>query len=416
MAVSVLQTATATASSNTAVSATFTSAVTAGSLLIAVARVINATQQTFTVMDNKNAGNYANDVANYNSQGSGITSVIASKPNAASGTTTITATVGTSSSVLDLVIYEVSGIATSTPLDVQIGAAGNSTAVSSGNATTTSSSDFLIGSAAFGSAFASSITVGSGWTAGPNVDSSKLYTEYQITSATGTFAATCTLGAAAAFVANFASYKSATGTSTPTVTSVNSGSSFTETATNVAVAGTNFASGMTSNLIQGSVSVAQPTTYTNATAATFNATLGSGTQLAYTDSTYATTYTVTVGGVTSAAVSATITPIAGNIFQTLSSVNTTSSYRITATPDLVVGDQLEASGNSSGTAAVPTGLQLNSDATYQFASGDTPANFWVRAYDSTNHVWGAWAEQVLVQTVASVGGRSRRWMGFRTIH
>jgi len=188
----------------------------------------------------------------------------------------------------------------------------------------------------------------------------------------------------------------------PTVTTVNGGSAIAEGATNVAVVGTNFASGMTSAIAQPGVSVSQPTTFVSATAATFNLSMEpAGNQLAFTDATYTTTYSVTTAGGTSTPVSVTLTAPAGLIFQTLASVNPTASNRITATPDLVAGDQLEAAGNAAGTAAIPTGLSLNSDATYQFSTGNTPTNFWVRAYDSVNFVWGPWAQQTIPTNVAT---------------
>lgn len=223
----------------------------------------------------------------------------------------------------------------------------------------------------------------------------------QTTAAAISGAATAT--AAANSQAAIAAFKAALG-APPTVTTVNGGSAITEGATGVAVVGTNFAAGMTSNVLQPGVSIAQATTFTSATAASFNLSMEpAGTQLAFTDATYTTTYTVTVSGQTSTAVSATLQPPAGLIFQTLASINPTSSQRITATPDLVVGDQLEAAGDALGTTAVPTGLSLNSDATYQFAAGDTPANFWVRAYDGTAKVWGAWAEQTVVGPAVTPG-------------
>ncbi|MGH8259864.1 MAG: hypothetical protein ACREUG_09255, partial [Steroidobacteraceae bacterium] len=60
-------------------------------------------------------------------------------------------------------------------------------------------------------------------------------------------------------------------------------------------------------------------------------------------------------------------------------------------PDIVSGDQLEARGVGGGSA--PTGLTLNNDATFTFASGDTPAAFDVRVWDSSDATWGAWATQ-----------------------
>lgn len=203
----------------------------------------------------------------------------------------------------------------------------------------------------------------------------------------------------------------------PTVSSVNGGAAVVEGATNVAVVGTGFLSGMTSKLLQpGGVSVAQPFTFTDATDGTFNLSMEpAGTQLAFTDATYVTTYTVTTAGGTSSPVAVTLAPPAGLIFQTLASINPSSSTRITALPDLAIGDQLEAAGNAAGTAPIPTGLSLNSDATFQFSIGNTPQPFYVRAYDGVNFVWGAWALQSLPPSGTAQGNTGRRRCSVRTI-
>lgn len=186
--------------------------------------------------------------------------------------------------------------------------------------------------------------------------------------------------------------------STPTITAVNSGASITEGATNVAVTGTGFASGMTAAITQpNGVSVAQTFTESTSTAGTFNLTMepGTGDQLAFTDATYVTDLDVTVGGQTSAGFAITLAPAAGLIFQTLASVNSVSSDRITATPDLAIGDQLEAAGDVNGVTAAPTGLTLNNDGTFTFSG--SPANFYVRRYSVSTLTWSAYALQ-------SIGG------------
>lgn len=203
----------------------------------------------------------------------------------------------------------------------------------------------------------------------------------------------------------------------PTVTAVNGGSSIAEGSTTIAVAGTNFAAGMTAAIAQPGVSVAQTFTDTNATSGTFDLTMepGVGVQLAFTDATYTTNFTVTVSGNTSANFAVTLIPPAGLIFKTAASINPTSASRITAVPDLIVGDQVEAAGNIAGTAAAPTGLSINSDMTWTFSAGNTPQDFYVRAYDSAGtHTWGAWA----LQSVASIstGGPYGSPLGFKFIH
>jgi hypothetical protein len=118
-----------------------------------------------------------------------------------------------------------------------------------------------------------------------------------------------------------------------------------------------------------------------------------GAQLAFTDATYPTSLTITTPVGTSTPISVTLAPRAGNLFQTVQSTNQASYYRIETLPDLAVGDQIEASGNSTGTAAAPTGLVLNPDGTFQFTNGAW-VNFWVRVYKASDSAWTPWAEIV----------------------
>jgi len=183
---------------------------------------------------------------------------------------------------------------------------------------------------------------------------------------------------------------------TPTILSVNSSANIIEGSTNVAVTGGNFESGMTAVITQpNGVSVAQPFTFTDATSGTFDLVMepSIGTQLAYTDAVYTTKFSVTSYGQNSSGFPVTLVPPAGNIFQTLASVNPNVPIRIETIPDLSIGDQIEASGNSSGTAAAPTGLVLNSDGTFQFTNG-TWVNFYARAYIVADAAWTPWTEIV----------------------
>lgn len=182
----------------------------------------------------------------------------------------------------------------------------------------------------------------------------------------------------------------------PTVTSVNGGTTLTEGSTSIPVVGTSFASGLTSAIVQGSVTLAQTITYDSATAATFDLTMepGTGTQLSFGDA----TFEVTVGGQTGS-LDITLAPPDGNLYVTLTSINTDSTSDITASPALAIGDQIEASGNITGTSAAPAGLVINADSTFDFTTGNTPTNFYARAWDSSTQTWGSWA----LQTVTSGG-------------
>lgn len=221
---------------------------------------------------------------------------------------------------------------------------------------------------------------------------------YYVQPTHGAVSASATISATSNWLAGIVALKVTAAGSAPTVTSVNAGANIAEGATAVPVVGTNFDNTVTVNILQpGGVSVAQTgVVYNSSTSLSFNLVVepGSGDQLAFTDSTYTTNLeaTTTTGG-TSAPFAITVSPPTGLIFQTLASINPTGAYDITAIPGLAAGDQLEASGNSAGTAAAPSGLTLGNDATFYFTAGNTPVNFWVRAYDGTNKVWGNWALQ-----------------------
>lgn len=331
----------------------------------------------------------------------------------AAGTPTISVSNLAKTGTLDYV--RISGFAGTATLDTGATMQGNfsgnaTTAVSASPLTTNFNNEVCLAANTSGSGFTVQPT--GNWT---SQTASHLYTNIEATSG-ASIDFTATMSASSWFDTSImAVYDAAS--SPPTVTSVNGGSAISEGATNVAVVGTNFASGMTSAITQPSaVSVTQPFTFTDATDGTFNLSMEpAGTQLAFTDATYVTTYTVTTTGGTSSPVAVTLSPPAGLIFQTLSSINPSSSTRITALPDLAIGDQLEAAGNAAGTAPIPTGLSLNSDATFQFSIGNTPQPFYVRAYDGVNFVWGAWALQSLPPSGTAQGNTGRRRCSVRTI-
>ena len=98
--------------------------------------------EAFTVTDSR--GNTYRKAVQFNETGNGNTLGIFYAENIASGANTITVT-DTAAGTLRFAILEYSGIATVNSLDVSVAAQGRSTAASSGNATTTSSGDLLLG-------------------------------------------------------------------------------------------------------------------------------------------------------------------------------------------------------------------------------------------------------------------------------
>ena len=98
----------------------------------------------------------------------------------------------------------------------------------------------------------------------------------------------------------------------------------------------------------------------------------------------------------------TLDPPTGQQYVNLASPGTGAGY-ISAIPALATGDQLQISGaGSSGGSAAPSNLVVAADASFSFPTG-TPADFDVRAWDSssTPPKWGSWATQMVgVEAVA----------------
>lgn len=96
-----------------------------------------------------------------------------------------------------------------------------------------------------------------------------------------------------------------------------------------------------------------------------------------------------------------VSPPSGQFYTDLTSVATSAPDRITAFPDLAVGDQLWVRGD--GDVAAPTGLIVNSDATFYFESGTTPATFQVRVWDVSDATWGDWSSFSFLSGIAGLG-------------
>lgn len=381
-------------------SLTATTACSVGDVIVAAALSFSSAANTFAFSDSVNTGTYTNIGTQLRDVSAGVSMQFAWIKCNAAGTPTLSCTLGTNENT-KLVYARITGWTGTPTVDSSMSsnfveASSATVAITPPNTAFNSELVLLLWKAA-----QNLNSTPTGWT---SQQSQELFSIIAPTSGTST-AFNGTLAAASIQDAQVIGIYDLV-TATPTVTSVNSGSSISEGATNVPVVGTNFASGMTAAITQpGGVSVSQTFTYSTSTSGTFNLTVepGTGDQLAFTDATYTTDFEVTVSGQTSTPFAITIQPPAGLIFQTLTSVNSTSAYRITATPDLAIGDQLEAAGDSSGTTAAPTGLVLNSDATFYFQAGDTAVPFWVRVYDGTNKVWGSWALQTINAASSTAG-------------
>lgn len=166
----------------------------------------------------------------------------------------------------------------------------------------------------------------------------------------------------------------------------------TDGATAVPVVGSAFDSTLTIALQQNGITVEQAVTYGSATTATLNVATSNaaGQHLAYStgvdDPVYPTTAVATTVSVsTGLALPVVLTPAAGLIFKTLGTPHPDQAVRISAIPDFVSGDQLEASGDAAGTTAPPAGTVLHSDGSFE-----ATADFYVRAYIAADRAWTPW--------------------------
>jgi hypothetical protein len=183
------------------------------------------------------------------------------------------------------------------------------------------------------------------------------------------------------------------GVASPTITDVDTDEIVLDGQTSVAVTGT--AMGTTNadrafTLRQASTSVPQTETGTGtATAATLTiVTEQSGADIKFGAATLRATRT---SDSAFGELAITVNPPSGQLYVDVGTPNATAANRITAVADIASGDQIQYRGVGGGSA--PTGLTINTDATWQFSSGNTPASFDVRVWDASDATWGAWATQ-----------------------
>ena len=274
VAISFGQVAAATPQSSTAtVPVTFPGAQTAGDLNIVVVGWNDTTSAVQSVKDS--AGNTYN-LAIGPTVGTALQQSIYYAANIVGGSNTVTVTFNQAAAYPDVRILEYRGVTT---LDAKAGASGNSTAASSGAATTTSANELIFGAntvftftGAAGSGFTSRIITSDGDTA-----------EDKAVTVAGSNSATATLTSAGPWVMQMVTFAAVTGPA-PGVSSVSPNSGTTAGGTPVTITGTNFAAGAT---------------VTFAGAAATNVVVVSGTQITATTpagSAGAVTVTVTVNG------------------------------------------------------------------------------------------------------------------------
>ncbi len=197
--------------------------------------------QIFTVTDSQ--GNTYHRAAQYDvtvDTPNGHTLGIFYAENIAGGANAITVS-DTISGTMRVSIVEYSGVAATNSLDVFAMAQGNGVSPNSGNATTTSSGDLLLG--AISSSYSASFTAGNGFVIEGSVraePNTKLIVQDRIQTAVGTASAGAILGAPDSWGVVLAAFKpgNAGGSSPPSITSLNPTSGV--VGTSVTIAGVNF--------------------------------------------------------------------------------------------------------------------------------------------------------------------------------
>lgn len=208
-----VQVATATstgASAATTIVKAFTSANTAGNIIVAAVSWDASSTGTATCSDTQ-ANTYQMAATQWDSFNQQWLAVCYA-PNIKAGNNTVTATLNSSRPYRRLIIHEYSGVATVNPVDVtaKSSGAGNTTVngISSGSATTTVSGDLIFG-AVMDDTSSTSITAGTGFTQRASVNNKDLATQDRIQAAAGSVASTQTFGLAHRYLAIMVALKPA---------------------------------------------------------------------------------------------------------------------------------------------------------------------------------------------------------------
>ncbi|WP_116809431.1 hypothetical protein [Steroidobacter cummioxidans] len=168
----------------------------------------------------------------------------------------------------------------------------------------------------------------------------------------------------------------------PVISNVNDTNALSSTQVGNVINGTLLA-GATVQITQGTTTVSQSVTATAPSSASFT-TVFDAPHLRYGA---ATLRAINAAG-PSEPVSVNITPPTGRSFVNLTSLHSQANGRITAIPDLAVGDQLEISNVVGGTIADVT---VNSNGTFNV--DDAVTAFTVRAWSANDSMWGPYAVQ-----------------------
>ncbi|PYU04669.1 MAG: hypothetical protein DMG33_13375, partial [Acidobacteria bacterium] len=217
------------------------------------------TNPTITATDTQ--GNlYTRAIATYDlnhNQGCAILYAINTRGNAAN---TVTVNFSSAVAYLGLGIHEYSGVAGP---DVTAGNKGSGSGPSSGSATTTANGNLIFGCAAEDSAGSGdTFTAGSGFTKRVDLGIAAAYADEDgIQAAAGAVAATWTLSPSSDWVANMAAFKTASGSTAPSITSLSPTSGPVGTA--VTITGANFGVTQGTSTVSFNGTTATPTSWSS---------------------------------------------------------------------------------------------------------------------------------------------------------
>src|ERR1022692_3381563 len=245
------------------VTVVYPAAQTAGDLNVVVVGWNDSTSNVTSVSDS--CGN-AYSLAIGPTTGTGLSQSIYYAKDIVSGSTAVTVTFNQAAAAPDIRILEYAGLDTVSPLDVTAAAAGNSNSASSGSATTTATSELILGAdniatttTGWGSGFTSRIITS------PDSD----LVEDKVVSTTGSYSAAANLSSGS-WVMQMATFKAATGSTSPPAVAVSLSPSSTNLATGATQQFTATVTGTTNTAVTWSASCGTVTAsglYTAPTAA-----------------------------------------------------------------------------------------------------------------------------------------------------
>jgi len=251
-----VQTNSATPASAQTVTVAYSQAQTAGNLNVVVIGWNDSTATVSTVTDS--LGNtYAVAAAPVVQTGTASQVIYYAKniASAAAGANTVTVTFGVTANAVDIRIAEYSGLDTANPLDVSVGAQGNSATSNSGSITTTSANDLLVGANLVQSV---TTAAGAGYISRViTVDCDIL--EDRVVSATGSYSATAALDKVQPWIMQMVAFRAAGASAVPTISSLSPISG--PVGTSVTITGTNFGATQGTSTVTFNGTAATPTAW-----------------------------------------------------------------------------------------------------------------------------------------------------------